>query len=42
MNKTYSTIKLILGDQLNLSHPWFEKVDEDVFFVLMEVRSETD
>jgi deoxyribodipyrimidine photolyase-related protein len=42
MNKTYYSIKLILGDQLNLEHPWFEKVDEDVLFVLMEVRSETD
>jgi deoxyribodipyrimidine photolyase-related protein len=42
MNKTYSTVKLILGDQLNLAHPWFDKVDEDVLFVLMEVRSETD
>jgi deoxyribodipyrimidine photolyase-related protein len=42
MNKTYYSIKLILGDQLNLGHPWFEKVDEDVLFVLMEVRSETD
>ena len=42
MNKTYSSIKLIIGDQLNLSHTWFEKVDEDVLFVLMEVRSETD
>jgi deoxyribodipyrimidine photolyase-related protein len=38
----YKSIKLILGDQLNELHPWFDKVDDDVLFVLMEVRSETD
>ena len=36
------TLKLILGDQLNLQHPWFEQVDEKVVFVLMEMRQETD
>ena len=38
----YKSIKLILGDQLNELHPWFDKVDKDVLFVFMEVRSETD
>ena len=42
MLKKYKSIKLILGDQLNELHPWFDKIDEDVLFVLMEVRSETD
>jgi deoxyribodipyrimidine photolyase-related protein len=42
MPHKYKYIKLILGDQLNEQHPWFDKVDEDVLFVLMEVRSETD
>lgn len=36
------TIRLILGDQLNASHPWFETVDESVIYVLMEMRQETD
>ncbi|HAS19722.1 MAG TPA: cryptochrome/photolyase family protein [Flavobacteriaceae bacterium] len=36
------TLKLILGDQLNLQHPWYEQVDEKVVFVLMEMRQETD
>ncbi len=31
-----------MGDQLNLDHPWFSKVDNQVLFILMEVRSETD
>jgi deoxyribodipyrimidine photolyase-related protein len=42
MNKSYSVANLILGDQLNFSHPWFENVNEDVIYVMMEVRSETD
>jgi deoxyribodipyrimidine photolyase-related protein len=38
----YKSIKLILGDQLNEQHPWFDEIDENVLFVLMEVRCETD
>ena len=40
--KSEKTLRLILGDQLNLSHSWFQKVDESVCYVLMEVRTETD
>ena len=36
------TLRLILGDQLNQKHSWFEQVDDQVLFVMMEVRSETD
>lgn len=36
------TLRLILGDQLNASHPWFDRVDPTVTYVLMEVRQETD
>jgi deoxyribodipyrimidine photolyase-related protein len=36
------TLRLILGDQLNLGHPWFLDVDEATTYVLMEVRQETD
>lgn len=35
-------LRLILGDQLDRQHPWFQQVDPDVCYVLMEVRSETD
>jgi deoxyribodipyrimidine photolyase-related protein len=42
MNNQVDSLKLILGDQLNINHPWYTKVDEEVMFVLMEVRSETD
>ena len=36
------TIRLILGDQLNINHSWFQKTDDSVTYVLMEIRSETD
>ena len=42
MLKKYKSIKLILGDQLNSEHPWFDSVDSNNLFVMMEVRSETD
>ena len=41
-----TTLRLILGDQLNPQHSWFtpsrKGVDSDVVYVLMEVRQETD
>ena len=36
------TVRLILGDQLNHAHSWFDRVDHGVLYVLMEVRQETD
>jgi len=35
-------LRLLLGDQLNLRHSWFNTVDDHVLYVLMEVRQETD
>ena len=37
-----TTLRLILGDQLNPLHPWFSAQDNNVVYVLMEVRQETD
>ena len=34
-------LRLILGDQLNEKHSWFETPDKDVTYVLMEIRQET-
>ncbi|RZJ75341.1 MAG: cryptochrome/photolyase family protein [Flavobacterium sp.] len=42
MRKTYKTLRLILGDQLNSNHSWYSEIDESVLHVLMEVRTETD
>jgi deoxyribodipyrimidine photolyase-related protein len=36
------TVRLILGDQLNPLHPWFACVRDDVLYVMMEMRQETD
>lgn len=38
----HHTVRLILGDQLNSMHSWFSSVDDDVLYVLMEMRQETD
>lgn len=42
MKKKYKTLRLILGDQLNSNHSWYQSKDKSVLYVLMEVRSETD
>lgn len=36
------TLRLILGDQLNRQHSWFQKVDDAVIYLMMEMRQETD
>ena len=36
------TLRLILGDQLNLEHSWFSAVRASITYVLMEIRSESD
>ena len=45
MKKTTATaasLRLILGDQLNPLHSWFQHQQKDVVYVMMEVRQETD
>ncbi len=41
-NNEARTLRLILGDQLNISHSWFKEVNQNVTYLMMEVRSETD
>lgn len=36
------TLRLLLGDQLNAAHSWFEKTDDSVIYCLFEMRQETD
>jgi deoxyribodipyrimidine photolyase-related protein len=36
------TLRLILGDQLNHNHSWFQEVNDDVMYCLFEMRQETD
>ncbi|MGF1533960.1 MAG: cryptochrome/photolyase family protein [Bernardetiaceae bacterium] len=35
-------LRLILGDQLNAQHSWFQATDDQVLYVMMEMRQETD
>ena len=35
-------VRLILGDQLNSEHSWFEQVNSDVIYVMFEMRQETN
>ena len=36
------TLRLLLGDQLNPAHSWFEKTDGSIIYCLFEMRQETD
>ena len=36
------TLRLILGDQLNIKHSWFKDTNDDVVYCLFEMRQETD
>ena len=42
MSETIRHLRLVLGDQLNPEHPWFQTPDPEVLIVMMEVRQETD
>ncbi len=42
MGTEMTTLRLVLGDQLNPTHSWFSKVDPNVVYTLMEMRQETD
>ncbi|MBT8323504.1 MAG: cryptochrome/photolyase family protein [Eudoraea sp.] len=36
------TLRLILGDQLNADHSWFQSVDPNHIYLMAEMRQETD
>lgn len=38
----YHTLRLLLGDQLNLQHSWFRQTDDGILYVLMEIRPEQE
>lgn len=40
--KSFKTLRLILGDQLNLNHSWYDSVDDSVLYFMAEMRQETD
>ncbi|EDK26768.1 hypothetical protein VSWAT3_06801 [Vibrionales bacterium SWAT-3] len=38
----YKTVRLILGDQLNIEHSWFAHVSDEVIYIIAELKQETD
>ena len=36
------TVRLILGDQLNQNHSWFNEVNDNFIYLMAEMRQETD
>ncbi|WP_113908126.1 cryptochrome/photolyase family protein [Aliidiomarina celeris] len=40
--KRFGAVHLVLGDQLHAGHSWFQTRNDDVLFVIMEMRQETD
>ena len=36
------TLRLILGDQLNSQHSWYKSVDNNITYLIAEMRQETD
>jgi deoxyribodipyrimidine photolyase-related protein len=42
LNKNYHTVRLILGDQLNAQHSWFESPDDCVLYLIAELKQETN
>lgn len=41
-NSTYSTLRLILGDQLNMKHSWYQDINQDTLYVFMELKQEME
>ncbi|MEY4719869.1 MAG: hypothetical protein RL563_2487, partial [Pseudomonadota bacterium] len=37
-----TTLRLILGDQLNPTHSWFAQTNGNIIYTLMEIRQETE
>lgn len=42
LQPTTQVLRLILGDQLNASHSWFQNQDHDVVYLIAELKQETN
>ncbi len=40
MNNQYQTLRLVLGDQLNASHSWYQDKNDSVLYVIAELHQE--
>lgn len=41
-DRSVTTVRLILGDQLNAHHSWYQQDNDDCIYVMMELAQETD
>lgn len=41
IDSRYSTLRLVLGDQLNAQHSWYKNKDDNVLYVIAELHQET-
>ncbi|MGS0729963.1 cryptochrome/photolyase family protein, partial [Shewanella sp. 0m-11] len=41
-NQQFTTLRLILGDQLNAAHSWYQQQDDKTLYVIAELHQETD
>ena len=39
-SSNYRTLRLILGDQLDIHHHWFEQQDDEILYLIAELRQE--
>ncbi len=39
---SFKELRLILGDQLNMEHSWYRNRSDDVLYVMMEIRPESE
>ena len=42
MPAKYKTLRLILGDQLNSQHTWFQKPNDDILYLMAEMHQESE
>ena len=42
IKKHYQTLRLILGDQLNVKHSWFKQPDDSTLYVIAELHQEAN
>lgn len=40
LSSKYTTLRLVFGDQLNASHTWFKQCDDNVLYVIAELKQE--
>ena len=42
MQSNFHTIRFVFGDQLNARHSWFKKTDDDILYIIAELKQETN